>query len=258
MLYFQNVRTSRFSFTLQELTIADTRNLLNIPPHLFEKTRGEFLKRAIKEIHWNENYSLKVDLGDLTVQERIFIESIYIGQSSNTPDFLVGEKLKLSDYLNYEKQYQPEFNRLFLGEAGGDKWFIKPLTGRDIEIIEALIFSKADKPTRLDWFIYAMSACLLLENEEEVTDASEIERRIEHKYSTFNNYQESEFLVLFSLFTQAIDNKNNHLFNINFDEEGIICLSLPREGATTAGRFCSLSAINEVTKRLVGKFKNDH
>lgn len=42
MIYFQPVRTARFTFTLKELTIGNVRELLNIPSHLLESARSTF------------------------------------------------------------------------------------------------------------------------------------------------------------------------------------------------------------------------
>ena len=157
MLHFLPVRTARFTFELQELTLGQIRSLYNIPPQFIEKQRTFFLKSALKELKWNKGYENNT-IDDLTIQERLFIEAQYLSATSQEPDFELGNA-NYSSYLLFDTQFSKDNIELGLIEPDTDKsdvWFMRNLSGLQIELIEQRIFT-SENPQRIDWILYAMA-----------------------------------------------------------------------------------------------------
>lgn len=264
MIYFQPVRTARFTFTLQELTIGNVQELLNIPPHLLESSRSAFLRHAIKELVWHQGYE-GYTLEHLTVQERLFIEATYLSSVSDLPDFSAGNG-HYTDYLQVEKQYK--FSEIEIGKIPDDDdiWFIRPLTGAMLEVIEDRLFMQ-EKSTRADWFFYVMGAQLFRKEEENISPylnpinyGDWLESRVER----LKDLPEGVFSVLLMMFIYQGMNKLSHLFDINFDHRGVI-IQPHKKTANIKGaevellpaRFRSTDTISTPAKQLFGKFEQD-
>ena len=260
MLYFQPVRTARFTFTLQELTIGNVQELLNIPPRLLESARSAFLRNAIKDITWHQGYE-DCTLEHLTAQERLFIEASYLSSVSDEPDFSIGNA-HYTDYLQVEKQYK--LSAFEIGNIPNDEdvWFIQPLTGAMLETIEDRLFAQ-ENVTRADWFFYAMAAQLFRKEEEIVSpylNAVNYGDWLDERVDKLKHLPESAFSALLSMFIYQGMNGIDHLFNINFDEQGLLVMphsTHPKGVEVTAlpARFRSTNAISAPAKQLFGKFE---
>ncbi|MGX2973738.1 hypothetical protein ACWIUH_01455 [Ursidibacter arcticus] len=261
MLHFQTVRTARFTFTLKELTNADSRTLLNIPPEYTEKLRSEFIKRALKELNWHKGWEDNT-LDDLTVQERLMIESTYLATVSDTPDFLVGNG-NYSDYIQFEKQYKHA--EITLGNIPDDEdiWLMRPLTGLMCEAVENTLLAK-EKVERFDWILWAMAAQLYRKQDElpdPKADYAQFNMWLEERAIRLSNLPASAFNALLTFYFQGLE-QLEHLFKINFDEDGINVFPLTKHKQNEEGeeyvlipaRFHPYSKIDDFTKKLFGKF----
>lgn len=267
MLFFQPIRTARFTVQLQELTNADSRSLLNIPSQYIEQGRSDFLRRAIKNIQWHKGYEQNT-LEDLTVQERLMIEASYLSVVSDDPDFVLGNGT-YTDYLQFEKNYR--YAEVELGLIPGDEkeediWFIKPLTGLEIEVIEERLLQK-ENVSRVDWITMAMAAQLFRQQEERPDPKADIVQYgdwLEERAEKMTLLPASAFNALFALFIQGSE-RIAHLFAVNFDDEGVLVFPKVETKADEKGeeyvlipaRFHPHSKIDEITKRLFGKSEQD-
>lgn len=256
MIDFQLIRTARFAFRLQELTLADCRALLNIAPNLSEKARSEFLRRAIAEFHWAKGYE-NLALGDLTAQERLFIEACYLSQVSEMSDFELGNG-RYTDFLQVEKQYAK--SRVELGAIDGDEdnWALIPLTGLMLEAMEERL-ANLDKCERIDWILFAMAATLTRDKDKLPdinADFIAYGDALEARANAFAQLPSSAFVQLLTLFFQGMA-QLTHFFTLNFDSDGVYLL--PIEGKTVKGeealvlpaRFRANAVIDVITQNLL-------
>lgn len=260
MHYFQLIRTARFSFTLQELSLADTRHLLNISPDFAETFRSEFLKRAVKELTWHKGYETHT-LEDLTLQERLFIEASYLSQVAENPDFELGNGV-YSDFLQVEKQYRHK--QLEVGKIEGDDdiWFIRPATGLMLEAIEERVFALT-QPSRVEWLSYAMAAQLFRENEEcpdPKADFMAYGDWLDKRAETVMSLPETAFLNLIQLYFRGME-QLTHFFAVSLDDQGFHLIPTHsqktiegEEIALFPARFHPLAKISPATQQLCGKF----
>ncbi|AZI14503.1 hypothetical protein ACU6T4_05790 [Avibacterium paragallinarum] len=266
MIYFQPVRTARFTFTLQELTIADIQELLNIPTHLLETTRSAFLRFAIKELTWHKGYS-ELSIDHLTAQERIFIEATYLSSVSDVPDFNVGNG-HYTNYLQVEKQYK--LDQVEIGQIPDDEdlWFIQPLTGAMLDVIEERLFMADKTPNRADWFLYTMAAQFFRKEEEVVSpylNAINYGDWLESRVERLRRLPESAFCSLLMMFIYKGMKSITHLFDINLDNQGVIIqpsypIATNKKGEEVEllpARFRSTDSISDPAKQLFGKFDQD-
>lgn len=264
MLYFQPVRTARFTFTLQELTIEQIRTLLDMSQAAIEKARSEFLRSALKSFQWHQGYE-KNTLEHLTAQERLFIEATYLSSVSEQPDFKLSNG-HYTDFLQVEKQYK--LNEVELGQIQGDDdlWFIQPLTGAMLEVIEERLLMQ-EKVERADWFLYAMAAQLYRQNEEQISpylNGINYGDWLDERAERLQKLPESAFISLFSLFITGMG-QLLHLFSVNFDHKGLVIMPIQAYQKTAEGeevellpaRFRPTHAITLPTQRLFGKSEQD-
>lgn len=263
MIYFQPVRTARFTFTLKELTIGNVRELLNIPSHLLESARSTFLRLALKDLVWHQGYE-NCTLEHLTAQERLFIESTYLSSVSDVPDFEVGNG-HYTNYLQVEKQYKHKEIEVGKMIDDEDVWFMQPLTSAMLETIEERLFMH-DSVSRADWFFYAMAAQLFRKEEDIVSpylNAVSYGDWLDERVGKLQALPESQFASLLSLFINQGMKGLNHLFDLNFDSSGIVVLPLDSTTRNPKGeevellpaRFRSTHAISTPSKLLFGKFE---
>lgn len=263
MLFFQPIRTSRFTVQLQELTNADSRALLNIPSNYIEQGRAEFLRRAIKSIQWHKGFEQN-ELSDLTVQERLMIEASYLSVVADHPDFALGNG-QYSDYLQFDKNYKHAEQKVGLipgDTADKDIWFIQPMTGLMLEVIEERLLAR-EEVARIDWLVMAMAAQLYRKQDELPDPKADVVQYgdwLEERAEQMTRLPVSAFNGLFGLFVQGGE-MIAHLFDINFDEEGVLVFPKSEyktneegeEYALIPARFHPHSKIDEITKRLLGK-----
>lgn len=263
MLHFQTVRTARFSFKLQELSLGNIKALYDIHPRYLERARSAFLRYALAEFQWNKGFE-QYTLDDLTAQERLFIEACYLSSVSDEADFRIANG-RYTDYLQVEKQYrhaQIELGRIPDDE---DDWFMQPLTGLMLESIEERVFAKA-QVERIDVVVYAMAAQLFRKGEELPdikADFVKFGDWLDERVEKFYALPESAFIALISMFFSGQE-QLTHLFAINFDEDGIHITAnkaaQDKQGGMEAllpCRFRFAAKFTAITQKLFGKSEQD-
>lgn len=262
MIAFQPINTARFSFLLQELTLGAIRYIYELNPDYLEKQRSAFLKACLKELKWHKGYESNT-IEDLTVQERLFIEASYLAMVSEKPDFEIANGV-YTDYVDVTKQFSPKFLEVELGNLPDDEdvWFIKPLTGKELELIEERVLVK-DNPERIDWILHAMAVQLFRKNEtipDIKADPIAYGDWVDERVAKLNNMPESAVIDLIIKFFEG-QRKLTHFFKINFDDEGIHILpsdeaeQKEREVALLPARFRPSAKIYAVTQELLGQPK---
>lgn len=260
MLYFQSVRTARFTFTLQELTFEAVRHLLNIPPQRAEKSRSAFIRYAVKELQWHKGYE-NLTFDDLTIQERLFIEATYLSEVSDQNNFSLGNG-NYTDYLLYQQQYHHSSFELGSIPNDDDVWSIKPLTSLESEIIEERVLS-LDEYERIDWILFAMAVQLYRKGEETPelkSDPLAYGDWLEERVMRLSRLPESAMLHLIQMYFSGLS-QLAHLFDVNMDGYGFIVLpvnktKLNEEGEEIAlfpARFRPTSKLSPLSQELFGK-----
>lgn len=241
MIGFSEIRTKRFSFKLKELTVRQSRDLCNKNNVFIEKMRSDFLGYVVENLKWNDEYkALNLDLEDLTISERLLIESQYLLATSADGDFLIGD-YKYSDYLFFDKQYNHDFTVFTINNL---EYIQKQITGKMILEVEEFIYSNIDKPTRFDWWLALIGISVSLKNDEK-------EKELKEKVKELESLTEVEFLKIFDCFLQALD-KLEHLFKLSVDDKGVVVLpKIDDEGVELyPARFCSITAVNRLISRI--------
>lgn len=246
-------RTPRLTVQLRELTIGQSLAIAAMPSNREQAECTAFLRAAI------ETASIP-DPSDWTVEERTFAICHYIGTTSEEgPNFSVGaDGHYAEDYLGNPSDAVKE--RHPIGELCGDKWEIRPLTGRMAEIIERcegefLTPSGEPYPVRLHWIFGAMAAQLVREGEEWPTEGlseADAESALLARMQIFANFGEGDFLKMLSAFYQGRA-EIAHIFRYDFMDKGIVIL--PNEEGKgknlLPARFPANSCLCEVTRGLV-------
>ncbi len=246
MIHIPALRSKRITARLTELPIIDAIGLASIPETMHEEATSAFLRGALAEAtgiadpaHW-------------TVQERIFAVCHYMAATFDSgPDFSLGEDARYSDYLIGDQQYPvPEID---IGEIEGDQWVVRHLTGAYAASIERLCGEVAGIQGRTHWLVGAMAAQLVPNGDGGPEDGDgEIDAFLLQRMRVLLGFPESVFARLLAAYNEA-RGKLQHLFRIDFDDEGLIVL--PREDAAglPAARFPAGTCLTPLARGLVGK-----
>lgn len=246
MRFFPILRTRRLTVQLRELSIGQSIKLAAIPTHLQELATSQFIKYAIESASGIENPL------DWTAQERILVTGHYLAAISDYPDFSLGAG-KYSDYLDGSKDVDKAFKPLELSSVGGDEWSLTHLTGRMVEAIERLSGELLDIPARLHWLLGGMAAQLIRKGEElpNLDTEGSYDEWLLDRMKVFSAFPESDFEAIIILY-QTGREQLQHLFNIEFDDEGII--TLPKKGADGSlppARFPVRTCLSKLSLELV-------
>lgn len=236
MIHFPPLRMHRMTVQLKELSIGESIAIAAMPPHLEQAECTAFLRGAVERVDGPEQLK---DPADWTVQERIFAVGHYMAATTEDgPDFALGRG-HYSDYLNVSGQAEePDAptEPVPIGEAGGDQWRIRSLTGRMAEAIERLQGEVKDArgealPVKFHWILGAMAAQLVRPGETtgpEGMSEGDYDKRLAERMRIFLAFPETDFTALAALFFNGI-RRIAHFFDIEFTREGIVVL--PKEGA---------------------------
>jgi len=258
MIRISELRTQRMSVFLKELSIKQSVDIALISPHMNEHASTIMLRYAIENMTVNK---IGDDLSDpikWTVQERLMAVSHYLAATTDTgPDFDVGEEGKYSDYLRIGNDESDVFSSdpIVVGDVGGDVWFIRHLTGEMVESVERLDGEIGEISGRLHWIMGCMAAQLYRKEDMSVGDhQGDIDKMLMEKMTVFSSFSESDFTNLLGLY-YAARVKLNHLFEIDFSNNGIVALPAERKGVSDLppARFPSHACITEFTSSVVGK-----
>lgn len=226
------LRTRRLTIQLQELSVGESISIASMPPSLEQAEVTATLRAALQSV------SDGSDPIDWTVEERTMAICHYLASvDTDGPDFKVGENGRFSDYLDASSDIC-SLDPVFVDEVGGDKWSIRPLTGRLAESIERLrgelkLTNDTPVPTSFHWLLGAMAAQLIREGEivpaSTVTDGA-LDEWLLDRMAVMKSYPETEFLNLVALYWRGRE-AQKHLFSLYFGKDGIVFLPTEKEGA---------------------------
>ncbi len=221
MIVIPKLSTSRLSVQLKEVSIGDSIRLASMPPSLEQALNTAFLQSAIKTVERGEPNPLA-----WTVQERTLAIAHYLASVlPDGPDFSLGETC-YSDYLDASKDYAEPVGTI--GQACGDEWGIRHLTGHAAESIERLA-GEFEWPGAQWWPVGIMAAQLVRKGEDasaEFTDPWLLERA-----KVLARFPESDFLQLLGLWLDGTA-RIAHLFRVHYDDKGLVMLT--KEGRISA------------------------
>jgi hypothetical protein len=255
-------KTSRLTVRLKEMSIGSAMALLNREKGFIERDKSLFIEKVTESLIWHQTGEVATPQ-QLTVQERIFIEGQYLSMVGEHPNFAIGH-LKYADFFTGQ---QHEADTVNLGHCAGDDWAMCQITGDMAEGVEAEIVMGAARPIeRFTWILGFMAASLYRPDKEQPpTEHSYTQNPkaygewLEARMQVFEGLPESTFLELFAAFIEGLD-QLAHLFNIGFDDHGIVFLSKATESEREAGnsnpipaRFRRDAFFTEWTLRLGGQ-----
>lgn len=247
-IYFPPLRTKRLRVQLRELTIGESLKLAAMPPDKPEANCTAFLRFAAADT------TGVPDPAQWTVAERLLVVCQYMAATlDDGPDFAVGDAAHYSDYLNGERDIEPD--AVLVGEVGGDVWRARHLTGGMAEAIERLDGEQSGVSGRLHWLYGAMAAQLVREGEEAPTPEDgegAYDEWLLARMATLLAYPDSDAELLMGLFLTARE-QMQHLFQIEFAQDGIVVM--PKGGAATLppARFPAHSCLSEFARQMGGK-----
>ena len=257
MINFPLLRTKRLTIQLRELTIGEAITIAAMPVSHEQAECTAFLRSAVQSVDG------VADPADWTVQERALAVCHYLACTSDDgPDFSVG-KGAYSDYLDAARDYPLE--SVELGEAAGDQWSIRHLTGRMAESVERLqgeLKNAAGNPVpnRLHWLLGGM-ACQLTRRDETIPAESQegaFDEWLLHRMQVFAAFPESDFARLMLMFADGRE-QLAHLFRLEFSETGLVAMPVRAEKEGAEGekitlppaRFPCRACLSEVAKSMV-------
>ncbi|MFA5920143.1 MAG: hypothetical protein WC856_02480 [Methylococcaceae bacterium] len=245
MKYFPPLRTRRLTVQLRELSIGESIKLAAVPVHLTEAACSLLLKYAVETVSGIE------DSANWTVQERILVTAHYLSVvATDGPDFSLGQG-KYLDYLDGSLDIDKDFKPLELGSVGGDEWSLTHLTGRMAEAIERLSGELADMPPRLHWLIGGMAAQLIIKGEvlPDLDADGSYDEWLLARMKVLAAFPESDFEQLI-MFYQVGREQLQHLFKIDFNDDGVIALPKEAGSELPPARFPARSCCGRLALEL--------
>ena len=242
MIYFSPLRTKRLDVDLRELTIREAVDLAAVPPDSHEAAVTSLLKRIVKEARGTRKHP-----GRWTVQERMLAVAHYIAcTSEGEGNFEIGQG-RFLDYMHEDVDAAPEV--VDVGQACGDQWTARQITGDEAAVMEGLCKS------RLDWFAADMAARLTLAGKDEgrpdaTARPGEFAGWLSERITVFEAMPESDFEDLFRAYRVGLE-KLHHLFRLELDETGYV--AMPRKGGgadSVPARFQVASALSALALEL--------
>lgn len=220
MLHFPRLLTARLQVQLRELTMREAVRLAATPLGKHEAATTAFLALVVDRAGGPH-----ATPGRWTVQERMLVVAHYLATAgSDGANFSVGEG-RLLDYLHPAADHPGE--AVDAGEACGDRWRIKQLTGDEALAMESICAS------RLDWIAAGMAAQMRADDEPEQPDATDQPGAyvdwLSARMNTVLDMAEGDFGDLFTAYV-AGKRRLFHLFELEVDAAGHIALAKAKEG----------------------------
>jgi hypothetical protein len=246
MIHFPVLRTNRFTVQIKELSFGDAADIAGILCGSYESESTIFLNKIIDSVSQGIADPLA-----WTVQERMLVIAHYISHvSDDGPNFLVsgvdGGGV-FSDYVDVSNDYQHD--SIEIGELLGDKWMIRPLTGRMAESIER-IKGELKISQRLHWVVGSMAAQLYRLSDE---IDNKIDKNLLETMQVLLAFPDSDLCLLMHEY-YAANEQLQHLFNIDYTDDGIV--ALPKKGVDgnlPPARFPVHACISEISKAMARK-----
>jgi len=246
MRHFPILQSKRLTLQLQELSFQQSLELAAMPVHLYEAATTKFLGFVIKT---NKGIASP---HDWTVQERLFVVAHYLACTleENNPNFSLGMGNYL-DYLNKEAELSASFSQIELGQIADDEWVLGHLTGclaESIERLEGQVLTG-----RNHWLIGSMAAQLAIKGdiENSFNSNEELDDWLLSRIKTFLAYPESAFENLFIAY-RIHQARLQHLFSIDFDDNGIITLPKEVDGSLPPARFPVSKLLSRTARDFIG------
>jgi len=221
MTYFPELRTSRRTIQLKELTIGGAIKLARSPANLQEKNVTEFINQVVE---MTDNAIVNSEAW--TVQERTLAVAHYLASVlDDAPDFELGDG-HYSDFFDGSMDETKE--EVELGEFSGDKWKMRHLRGYMSESIERINGEVDGVDGRYHWILGALATQLFKDDDMEIPDYQDkdaYDKWLIVRMTIFNSYPESDFEKIVLAFYDKKE-ELNHFFKIDFDETGIVNLPI--------------------------------
>ena len=246
MIYFPPLRTARLDVQLRELTLREAVALAATP-----LDRHEAATAALLDCIVGEARGLHREPGRWTVQERMMVVAHYLAATSEGGgNFAIGDG-QLLDYLRPSADHPGD--TADAGQACGDAWVVRQLTGDEAAAMERLC------RTEFDWLVADVAARLRPAAEDagttpDATDkpAAYADWLIERK-AVLEVMPESDFWELREAYLAGLS-KLHHLFDLAFDADGHVVLAKTAEdgGAGLAPARFSVAATITGQSRVLG------
>lgn len=223
--------TRRISARFAEISLGEAIALCEIPTHLNELTTSEALRAIVKET--------SLPLAAWTAQERVAALAHYLAAS---------DEYAHSNPYALPQDSQDELYRFTVDDL---TLSVHQLTTPYLEAIEAAVYAGrvfSGATSALDWMIAAMAAAIRGEED----DSGDLNEIVSARAQQIKALPETRFHELLAHFQRGMTH-NIHLYNLWFDERGLI--ALPRQDKEEdAGqppcRFRADLLVRESTRRL--------
>lgn len=223
MIHFPPLRTARLDVQLRELTIRQAVELAAAPVGRHEAATTALLRSIVAEARGEH-----AEPGRWTVQERMFVVAHYLAcTSEDGSNFPIGNGQFL-DYLVAERDTAPAEVRA--GEACGDEWIVRQLTGDEAVALESLSRS------RQDWVWGDMAARLRAVGDEQDDQAPDATDKpglyadwLTARKAAIEAMPESDFEALYQVYREALP-RLDHLFILEVDQDGHFVMPVRKEG----------------------------
>lgn len=253
MTHFPIIRTKRLTIQLKELSIGESIAISLLPPEEEQAEITAFLRAAV------ESEANGIDPIDWTVEERNLAVCYYLAAiDKEGPDFTVGDHAHLSDYVDASKDID-SLEPKEIGTYEGDKWMMRPLTGRMAESIERLTgdfcVNGVPAPSQFHWIVGAMAAQMVRDGEV-IQDFYESDSALDdwllERMNVFAAFPEGAFSALYLLYWQGRETQA-HLFNVLFSQKGIIFDAKEGVDDVPPARFPVDACVTSLSKQFANR-----
>ena len=244
MIHFPPLQTPRLNVQLRELTIRQAVALAATPLEKHEAATSALLAAIVDQAHGEH-----AEPGRWTVQERMFVVAHYLACTSDTgANFAIGNG-RFLDYLRGDIDAAAE--SVDAGQACGDAWRCKQLTGDEAVAMEALCTD------RMGWVAADMAARMHAQDGEDPAPPDATARPADYaawladRKAAFEAMPESDFEQLFEAYRRGLDSLR-HLFWLEFDAAGHVVMPKAKGGESDLdpARFPVAAALGPLARIL--------
>ena len=245
MIHFPPLQTGRINVQLRELTIRQAVALAATPLEKHEAATSALLAAIVEEARGEHTQP-----GRWTVQERMFVVAHYLASTSDSGgNFAIGNA-RFLDYLRGD--IDTAADTVDAGEACGDQWRAKQITGDEAIAMEALCTD------RMAWVAADMAARMraLDGSDPEPPDATDkpadYAAWLAERKAVIEAMPESDFEQLFEAYRRGLVGLR-HLFWLEFDSTGHVVMPKPQKGGGAEldpARFSVAAALGDLARIL--------
>lgn len=245
MLHFPRLLTARLDVQLRELTMREAVALAATPLNRHEAAAAAFLALVVAEARGPH-----AEPGRWTVQERMLVVAHYLAAAGGEgANFSIGAG-RFLDFLHPAADHPGD--ECDAGDACGDRWRIKQLTGDEALAMEPLC------KTRFDWLAASMAAQMTAATEsgparpDATSQPAAYVDWLSERLQLLKELPEGDFVDLFGAYSTG-KRALFHLFELDADAAGHIALARTDGGGdrlSAPARFPVGSAIGDVAQIL--------